>query len=203
MALTLDETLSAAQDSLERQPIVEVISTQTDAAIPFDGEYFNFGTDLERDSNLIAHSSGRMVAAGVRLVSGYRKLVLLYTDTDKTFWTEQIFHSTTLLSENIQNLHIVEMPDGNIGVVVITYVITYKLQYMIISQIGNVVTALTVIESYGAGVTVYDPFVLLLAGGTYLLVYGKSESSTYQIKKRTSSDFITWEDEGFIPISLE
>ena len=90
MTVTLDATLQTAQDGLDHHPICKIISKAAKGAdLPFEGNYFNSDATDEYDPDLVLHSTGRLLAT-------YRKgdnLYLVYCDTDRTTWTEQLIYT--------------------------------------------------------------------------------------------------------------
>lgn len=197
MALTLDAALATAQDSLNRQPLVELISTQIADAIPFDGQYFNDDLDTERKPNTIIGSTGQVFTVFIRDVSSTDQIIFLYTDVDKTFWTEASAILSTAFT--ISNLTLVELTNGNIGIIYTEQSgTTYYLKQITIDLEGTIISASSIIATYTTPITIKDPFVILLANNTYLLVYVQYGGIYYSIQKRTSSDFSSWSAESLI-----
>lgn len=202
MSLTLDPTLSDAQDGLVRKPIIELISTQPAPAIPFDGEYFNSSNDPEIDPDMIAHSSGRMVTVHIR---SNTNLIFLCTDVNRIMWTET---TLALAPSNITNVSLCELANANIGIILtslsVSGLVSY-LQYMVVqiaddSQV-NIIFSPTTIAAYNSPNVVKDPFVILLEDGSFLLVYSYYDGTDYFIYKKTSSDFTSWSAEAAIALA--
>lgn len=190
MSLTLDPTLLNVQDNLIRHPIVELISTQPVNAIPFDGEYFNSSNTPEVYPDLLAHSSGRMVSVCIRNTDD---LIFLYTDTAKLVWTEVTINLELYLSRHPDGISICELNGGNVGVILTErYGTTYKLQYMILSETGVVISSRTDIGTYSSPNVVTAPFVYMLQDDSFLLVYAHYDGTDYSIFKRTSANFTSW-----------
>lgn len=200
MSLSLDPSLSAAQDNSERHPIVELISIQSDPAIPFDGEYFNSSNDPELYPDLISHSSKRLVSAYIK---NDEVLVVLYTDISRIFWTEvEIDLSSEVIS--IINISICELSNGNIGIIIVDKAgSSYNLDYMITTVLGVQVISLTNIGTYNSPNTIDEPFVCQLQDNSFLLVYSyyNETSEEYSIYKRTSTDFTDWSSSTAISLS--
>jgi hypothetical protein len=197
--LELSPTLSDAQDELIRHPIVELVSTQPVPAIPFDGEYFNSSDTPESHPNLISHSTGRMVAVYVR---DRENLIFMYTDGDRTMWTEVVVDLSLVSNHSIEVASMCELPNGNIGVIVIDlYLTTYTLQYMVFNVEGEAVTSRTNVGVYTSPNIIVSPFVYLLQDDSFLLVYSHYDGTDYSIFKRTSSDFVSWSASSSITLS--
>lgn len=185
MSLTLNPTLAAAQDSQSRHPILEIISSKMTEDIPFLGNRLTDSSSNETHSNMVMHSTGRVEV--IYRTSGH--LYLAYTDEAKTSFS---YVDLPLGSFGTPvEATICELANGNIGIIFIT---ATKLVEMVVSPTGTVVTAATEVASFTSG-TVTSPFVIRLASGTYLLVYAVNDLGTYEIDKRTSSDFVTWSAE--------
>lgn len=166
MALTLDATLATAQDSISRHPLVEIISAQRTADIPFDGQLLRDPAVYDRDPFVIQHSSGRLVVVSI-YDSGF---YFCYTDEGRTeFTTVQI---PKLGAEGTYyGVSVVELANGNIGVVYISYSSTYSLNYRIFQINGTPVSA-GVISTWSVGEL--DSHVWVIDNsGTFLLVYTK------------------------------
>ena len=199
MSLSLDPSLSAAQDNSERRPIVKLISTQHDPAVPFDGEYFNSNDDPEINPSLMSHSSGRLVSVYVR---NDDELIFLYTDTDRTFWTEVVIDLGLVVNYSIINLSVCELSDGNVGIILIEkHSTTYVIQYMIVTELGIEITSPTNIAQYTSPSIVDETFVCQLQDDSFLLVYAHYDGTDYSIYKRTSTDFVNWGNASSIALS--
>ena len=81
MALTLDATLKTRMDTLNRRPIVEIMSLAAQESIPLFHTYFNTQqTQNEDRSALLIHSSGRLCFF-YNLNNG--EIYEYYTDTEQ------------------------------------------------------------------------------------------------------------------------
>jgi len=100
MARTLDANLQTAQDGQTHRPIVEIISQQRVADIPFDGSFLTSETFDEYGINLIPHSTGRLVLAYIYQSGTTSGIKFVYTDTGRTeFTTVDLPLYTYVLSE--------------------------------------------------------------------------------------------------------
>ena len=61
MSLVLSPELQARQNTLKRNPIINILSENPVAAIPFDGYEINGGSTADTKSRLFLHSSGALV----------------------------------------------------------------------------------------------------------------------------------------------
>lgn len=145
MALALDATLAAAQDSPSRHPLVEIISAQKGDDIPFDGTYLTPETFNEFSTSVVGHSSGRLCLAycygpdededcGIKYV---------YTDADRTFFNTVTIELYTHLGYEMKSVSICEMTDGNIGIVCLVDDLAnhvYRLLRRIVTVTGTAVS---------------------------------------------------------------
>jgi hypothetical protein len=211
MALTLDSTLATAQESLSRHPLCEVASGQFTDPIPFDGQYFNTDTDDESLPAMIALSDGRLSAIYAKDEGSHVKdrLIYLYTDTNRLQWYSQELYDVNL-AYNIEGKSLVELDDGNVGVVwfedYISGTGSDHLKCLTLTPTGDIINAASTIASYAeADYWVDDPQVVDLSG-EYQLVYSHCDlaannyTGEYSIMRRMSSDFSSWAGESAIPI---
>ncbi len=205
MALTLDSTLATAQDSQSRHPLMEIISSQNIADIPFAGSFLDSEIFNEHGINSIAHSSGRLVGAYCYApVSGIanRGIRYVYTDVDRTTFTTVSIPLYTAVSYTIKGVSICEMTGGNIGLI---YLVNdadnniYRLLRRIITVTGTAVSNAE-IANWSNSTFTSDPWVQTLGVNSYLLIYGKKSGDNYYIYKRTSADFLTWSAESVLSI---
>ncbi len=195
MALTLDPTLAAAQDSQSRHPLIEIVSESAIADIPFDGSDLTADSSFEPKSNAILHSSGRFCGIYKSAAGAF---IFLYTDPARTeFFSVDIPLPASYVSVEGS---LCEMSGGNVGLILKgTYSGSEKLRHMVVSPVGATVTAQAELATWTtADHVISSPFVIKLSGGTYFLIYiDKTVSgATYAIRKRTSSDFSSWSAEG-------
>ena len=194
--LSLNATLAAQQDEQIRQPLMELVSSQFIEDIPFDGQYFNSSTTKEEHPSMIALSNGRLANVFIRPGG---KIYLIYSDTDKIEWNEILLKDET---GEVYHVSICEISTNVIGIFYVQYSSsTYRLKYMLVSDVGVVNTDGTIIESYAAATaTVASANVIKLIDDSYMVVYQHYNVSTeiYSIMERTSADFITWSDEAAI-----
>jgi len=188
MAVVLDPTLAAAQDSISRRPLVEIISSSPVADIPFDGQKLTSESAAETAPNAITHSSGRLCAV-YAFGSGYSaQLRYVFTDTDRTS-----FSFASVAAPYLLDASLCEMVDGNVGIVCLTKdASNYYLKALVLSPTGSVVSGLSTIATIAVSNWVSSPAVVRLSSGTYFLAYAYKTDSTYSIQKRTAADFSSW-----------
>lgn len=200
MAQTLNATLATAQNSMDRHPLVEVISDQWTSAIPFDGQYFNDYTTDETLPEIIMHSSGRITGLYASGESPLN-LMFLYTDTNRTTWYSRQIN----LGGNytLDGMSLTELANGDIGITWIDTwagISTSRLRTMVVDEDGDTVTAASTVESWNTNnYWVDSPNVIKISGETtYLLTYAYNDvnagggSGEYRLHKRTSSNFTSW-----------
>ena len=172
MALTLDTALASSQNSTTRHPLVDITSFQRVPDIPFDGELLHTVTRSEREPVCLVHSSGRLIAASLYGVngSGSYGINYTYTDMERTEFT----HVDITLSANPSGISIVELANGNIGMVYIDG--TYNLRYRIITPLGVAVSSGTIATwtSTAGSSHVWVSTV----GSDYMVVYVKGQVYT-------------------------
>lgn len=188
MSITLNATLKTAQDGISHRPIVKITSSPAESTVPYRGNNFNTGSYIEKNQDLIVTSTGRLANLYVR--GG--NLYLYYSDTARTQWQTPV--QIADLANEILSASICELANNDLGIILITD--AYDLKYMIISQVGAIVTAPTNIQTglswLGA------PSVITLANNTYLLVYSQGTgvapdtANDYYLYSRTSSNFTSW-----------
>ncbi len=204
MSLTLDETLSAAQDSQSRHPLVEVISKEWAGAIPFDGSYLDTTTDNERYPSAITLSTGALAIVSYYHSGAADYLRYVYTDADRTTFTTVDIALNT--NEIVHDLSFCQMADGNIGIVFIsTYGGTKSLKYRIVTPAGAAVSNGTIRTFASSTLMTSGPSVLTLANDTYLLAFVEQVTADdpdhYHIYRYTSSDFTSWAGPAELSIS--
>jgi len=209
MALTLDAALAAAQDSQSRKPLIEIISSQKIADIPFDGALLTSETFNEYGINLIPHSSGRLAMAYCYGADsdGDCGIKYVYTDVDRTEFNTVTIELYTATTYTMKAVSICELTGGNIGLICLvddqsTGTHLYRLLRRIITVEGVAVSNAE-IANWSHDIYTSDPWVITLAANSYLMIYGKQSGSNYFLYKRTSSDFITWSAETYMKIDAE
>ena len=202
MSLALNATLQAAQDSLERRPIIELMSTQFEAAIPFEGQYFNSEITDEEFPAMVTMTNGSLAAIYVK---DNDQIQYLRTDVDRVTWSDGIVYSAAV-NRTIEHVSLCELGTGNIGIIFIENLgsATYYIKRMVISLAGAVVHTAVEIASYAvASFWVSAAFVVSLANSNFLMVYAHKNKGTgiYSIMKRTAISFAgTWSAESAISL---
>lgn len=188
MPLSLDATLSAAQNNISRRPLIEITSSSPVADIPFDGQKLTTESTAETAPNAITHSSGRLCVVYTFGSGVSAQLKYVYTDTDRS-----TFSFATVAAAYLLEASLCEMGNGNIGIVCLTKDGTnYYIKTLILSPTGAVVSGLTTIATIAGSNWVSSPAVVRLSSGTYFLAYAYKTGSTCSIQKRISADFFTW-----------
>lgn len=198
MSIALDPRLAAAQDNPTRRPLVEIMSVESLASIPFGGQYLDSTSNLEAHPAVIILSSGRIALScyyytGAR--NGYH-IRYQYTDTARTaFTTVDIVLGEY---EEVSDVSLCELVNGDVGIVYMSTDAGYRrIKYKIVSPIGTVVSAGGTIRTMASKTTFASgPYVLRLANGSHLLVYSEivptDSPSHYHLFKYTSTDFEAW-----------
>lgn len=157
MALTLESLLASAQNAQSRRPIVEIISGEAIAAIPFDGQLLTTETTDETGVNNITHSSGRIAAV---YTESSNEIHFVYTSTDRT----ELTNISLYTSAQINAVGLCELQDGNIGIIILDTVGTdYRLRSMIVSVLGDIVSAAQTIGTWAtSGQITRSPFPVAL-----------------------------------------
>jgi len=194
MSLVLDPALAARMSEQSRHPLVEIISQETVASIPFDGSLM--GSVLnEQFPNCILHSTGRICYISSHGTTSPYYLRYRYSDAQKTEFTVVDIG----IEGFARDASITEMPNGNIGIV---YRITGSLRYRVINVSGGALAAGTIATFSDASNQYSGPFVIRMPDNSYLMIYTKWTSGpTYTVQKRTSPDFITWSAETQITLA--
>src|SRR3972149_3682387 len=192
--LTLDPTLAAAQNAISRRPLVEIISESPIPDIPFVGNLLTGESTDESGTVAETTADGRLILAYVFGTN----IRYAYTDVDRTFYT----HVDLTTSDPVLSVSLCVMANGNIGVVYLAGVAggTNYIRSQVLSPTGAVITGETTIETLATSY-VYGGDVIMLASGTYLFVYGYRTGSTYNLRKRTSTDFSSWTASANLSIS--
>lgn len=203
MALTLDANLAAAQDGQSHHPIVEIVSAQRTADIPFDGSFLTSEAFNEYGINMIAHSTGRLVLAYIYYDGVvYSGIKFVYTDTTRTEFNTVTLPLYVFGTSEIKAVSICEMTGGNIGMVLLVHDKVnglYRLTRRIYTVAGVSVSNAE-IANWAYATYTSDPWVQTIGENSYLVVYGKKDGSNYYLYKRTSADFATWGAEGQLSI---
>lgn len=167
MALTLDAGLASAQSSQSRRPIIELISGQRVADIPFDGTFLTDSADQETQPFTITLSDGRIcVAYHYWVGAGDRGLKFYITNTERNYFETTFTINTTT---DISGAAIVQLADGNIGIIYVEDTGSKLLKYRIVTTAGAAVSDGT-IETFAAAVNFSHTWVVKTATD-YLMVY--------------------------------
>jgi hypothetical protein len=200
MAVNLNATLKAALDGSSHKPICKIVSTSLTGDIPFDGNLFNSSTVNESEPDLVALASGRLAVTYKRV----NDLYLIYSDTDRTTWTEALLYDGDA-GYTVADAALIELANGNLGVVFMTLESgAYRLFQMIIGPTGAIVSAAAQIASYSAASYVIDSPALCQIATGFLLVYKYQDvgAGTYSLYKRTAdANFANWSTEAALSLS--
>jgi hypothetical protein len=143
MALTLDAALDTAQDSKARRPLIELLSGQRVADIPFDGTFLTGSSDEETAPTCLELADGRIAVCYHYYISvSDRGLKFYITNTARNFFeTNFTINTGTALS----GATIEQLDNGNIGIVYLELIsTTYYQKYKIITTAGANVSAGTI-----------------------------------------------------------
>jgi hypothetical protein len=197
MALTLDATLAAAQDSASRRPLVEIMSLQNGADIPFDGTLLTTETFLEYAPAIMAHSTGRLIIAYVWQNGATYGIKYVWTDVARqTFSFYTFTESDTFSITGMRGLSLVELADGSVGIVYMLDEGTskYHLIQRVVPVTGGAGTRAQIAEWDQLNQWTSDPWVVKLGSASYAIYYVRKVAADghYHFWKRSSTDFLTW-----------
>lgn len=201
MSLTLDATLQANQDGLERHPIVDITAQAATTAIPFYGSLLTSETVNEKSpAPPINHSSGRICGAYVYGPDGSAySLKYIYSDVNRSYYTTATF---ALGTYNAIGVSLCELVDGNIGLVWLEQNgTTYYLKQRIITVAGTAVSNATIATLSSLSFMSGPALIRDAETNGYTLIYTKISGSDYYAYKRTSTDFATWASESQLSIA--
>lgn len=196
MALTLDPTLLAAQDSLNRRPICELTVGKGVADFPFVGhDLANPGPQHQDLAQPVFLSDGRLALlyAGRHPSIDYGQLRLVVSDPARTE-----FGTAVAVDEDsyraIQSLDAIVLTSSDtLGVV--AYYATDRLRaYTVAPDGGRLSRTEITLSSPCTGVTV------CATGTGYAMLYVLNNAGTHTAYLRTSSDFITWSAAGAVTL---
>lgn len=176
---TLEAGQYGALDDVSRNPCARVYLDRGYDSIPFLGRVINENTVNEKFPCHLIHSTGRicLVYSKYNTGSGKYNLYYKYTNTSATLWETEVALITT--STDCLNPTIVELANGNLGIVV-NYGGT--LYSGVINTSGTILTAFATLSTTGVTPS------LTKVSTTYWLVYEASGT----IYSKTSANFSTW-----------
>lgn len=203
MALALGAELAAAQESQTRHPLIEIVSSQRLADIPFDGQFMTTETFNEYGAATLMHSTGRLIAAYIAytgITGGRSQIKYVYTDTGRTEFTTVTLDLYAYGTSEIKAVSICEMTGGNIGMILLVdnkASHLYRIHRRIYTVTGTPVSDAE-IANWSHDIFTSPPCVIAKGANDYLLIYTKyvSADDHYHFFKRTSADFVTWSGES-------
>ena len=202
MSISLDSTLKTALDGSDHKPVIKIVSSSMAYDVPFDGNYFNQEDDDESQATMVDTTTGRLVTIFKHENGNDDDLYLIYSDTDRTAWTEVPIYAG---GYNVTETSLIELSNGNLGIVFTTLNSgIYRMWQMEVSQTGTVISAANQIASYTASSYVIDSPALSETATGFLLVYKHYDVSgdVYSLYKRTAdSNFSNWSVESAIGLS--
>lgn len=204
MSITLDPVLKAAQDGNIHKPIVALHSYPPEEVYPAVAFPVNGGTN-QYTPKLLMLSDGRLFTA-YRYKSGSSYfLYFVWTDTERTTWFTQKAYTGTYSGENVVAFDIVELADGNIGILAITAVSSnHNLRRIIVTKEGVMVSAASIFTR--ANTYIGEIGLYKLANGTYRYVFcdrRTSPDTRYYFTTATSTNFTTWTAQStFEPVGI-
>lgn len=198
MALILDATLAAAQESASRHPLVEILSLQAGEDIPFDGTFLTTATYDESAPAIFAHSSGRLVAAYAYFDGSAWSIKYVWTDEPRQTFSFQTIAETGLgfTITTLRGISLVELDSGDVGIVWMLDEGTsnYHLRRCTVPVAGGTATRSTIASWALANQWTSDPWCVKLGTGSYAIYYVRKVAADghYHFWNRDSSDFATW-----------
>jgi len=205
--LTLNATLQTAQDGDVHHPIIRLLSQKAVDDIPFMGNVFISNT-TEMQPKYIVHSSGRIIGFNLKYFDANNThLYMFKTDVDRIEFTIDTPILTNLvpsvLGRNIINFALVELTNGDIGIVYIRLNgSSYELRATAVDVNGTVkITDYLIVSDTQIKRSVA---VIQLPDLTYFLVYNNWVSGTpiWGVQTRTSAAFASWSAASNIVASL-
>lgn len=187
--------LLAAQDSLERQPLVKMLATQASNSTPFDGAYFNNSTIKEEHTDLIKFEDGRILGVYIR---NSTDIVLALTDDAKTTWNETVLADS---GSGYHDIAIVQMEDTTIAMVYVHG--NYLKVRRIDAETGESIGVVT-IESFSLPEALTSVAIAKLSNDSYMIAYSimtDIETDTFEVRIRTSPDCINWSSDSVVDVS--
>lgn len=138
-------TIDDYQLNLNRRPLVEIISSNFQDDIPFDGQLLTTNEENEKHPASIMHSSGRMMVvytkAPVNADLQNAELHFRYTDVDRNEFQTVVTWETLASLTTVEAVTLVEMLNGNVAVHWIEYGGgKYYRKYRIVTEVGVLVT---------------------------------------------------------------
>lgn len=193
MPLTLDPILQARLDGRDRQPEIELLSSDLFNPIPFQGQSFGITSTTTFKPHILVHSTGLL--GQVYVADG--EVMWMSTDDARNQWTPPV--DTGLMSHlalyTASYVSAVELANGDIGVVVMgDFSDDLKLWGAIITTAGVVVGHLSEIEDIDNGYEWRNPHVSRMGNDKYYLVYIRETIDTaWAIYARAATTWGTWD----------
>lgn len=188
--ITLSPELQAVQNSGERRPLVKMRSSTYLPEIPFDGSIFNPNfTENECAAEMILLSDNSL--AVIYDEPKYDRIYFMRSDAAKQQFTQPVVIYNAVTAA--QTPCMVELPGGNVGVVLVDAA-NGIIRRMVISPAGAVVTAAATIQDWSNDYIVSGGTVARLADGTYRIAIGIKNKITgvWSVGVYSSPNFLTW-----------
>lgn len=200
MALTLDPTLLAAQDSLNRRPICELTVGKGVPDFPFFGNDlanpFTASTAHQRSPVPLFQPDGQLAVFWVGYHSTYGAYKAIYatvSDPDRQEFADPVL-VYNLTSNSYMALDAILLnADGEMGVAAINN--WSSIELFKVAKDGTRINR----TALSAGSNCYGATVVPTDTG-FALIYSVLESGSYAWKIRTSADFISWSAASTITI---
>lgn len=186
--IVLDPTLLAAQNSLERQPIVKMRSSTYLPEIPFDGSIFNPNFSGNESVPFMIRLSDNSLAVVYVATGG--EIRFMRSDSEKLQFSQPV-SLPGVLGSYLPSM--VELPSGDIGVILVDLP-AGVIRRMVISTTGAVVTPVANIQDWSDNYTISGSAVARLSDGTYRAAIGILNETTgvWKIGLYSSANFLTW-----------
>lgn len=170
MAVTLPAGLQTAQEYDSRKPLINLIAGQKVADIPFDGSFLTGSTDIETEPVSITLADGRVLVC-YRYYTNF--LIFYLTDEDRIYFDSNF---TVNMGGSVSGVSIIQLDDGNIGIIYKETGAFEFIKYKIITLSGGSVSG-ALIEYFGSAINMSHMWVIRTASN-YLLTYVRDSDFT-------------------------
>lgn len=197
MALSLDATLQAALDGLERKPIGRIITSSFSSTIPFTGYDFGYPEASAPMAEITSLSGGELFLVAREPSVAYR-LRIMYTDADRNQWTETYITLSggDTGNDSVPNsLNICEKPNGDIAILITTGS-TNSCRVVSVAKDGTYTQGQgAVVRAGDSGDLMYEPCIIYNSHISKYQVFipmWDNSVSGYRIYLHESTDLSTW-----------
>jgi hypothetical protein len=139
-------TIDDFQNNLNRRPLVELIASNFQDEIPFDGSLLTTNDEDEFHPSTLMHSGGRLMVVFAKQpanpVLDNEEIHFIYTDTAREEFQTAVSWETSYNLSNIVGVSMDEMSDGNVLVLWMEWKSgTYYIERRIITETGTLVSS--------------------------------------------------------------